>query len=107
MMALLTLARGKSSITESVFEARFRHVDELQQLKAQITVEGRTALIQGVEKLCGAEVQATDLRAGAALVLAALAAEGQTVVHNAKHIDRGYERIEEDLQKIGAKIKRI
>ena len=88
MMALLTLARGKSGITESVFEARFRHVGELNRLKAQIAVEGRTALIQGVEKLSGAEVEATDLRAGAALILAGLAAEGQTVVHNAKYIDR-------------------
>jgi UDP-N-acetylglucosamine 1-carboxyvinyltransferase len=107
MMALLTLARGKSGITESVFEARFRHVGELNRLKAQIAVEGRTALIQGVEKLSGAEVEATDLRAGAALILAGLAAEGQTVVHNAKYIDRGYERIEEDLQKLGARITRI
>ena len=106
MMVLLTLARGKSKVTESVFEARFRHVDELQRLKAHIKVEGRTALIQGVEKLSGAEVQATDLRAGAALVLAGLAAQGQTVVHNVRHIDRGYECIERDLQKIGATIYR-
>lgn len=107
MMALLTLARGKSKVTESVFEARFRHVGELKRLGARIKIEGRTAFIQGAEKLCGAEVQATDLRAGAALVLAGLAAGGQTLVHNAGYIDRGYERIEEDLQKIGAKIYRI
>ncbi|NMB35261.1 MAG: UDP-N-acetylglucosamine 1-carboxyvinyltransferase [Firmicutes bacterium] len=107
MMALLTLARGESKVTESIFEARFRHVDELKRLRAQINVEGRTALIRGVEKLSGAEVQATDLRAGAALVLVGLAAEGQTVVHNIKHIDRGYERIEEDLGKIGAEIYRV
>ena len=107
MMALLTLARGESKVTESIFEARFRHVDELKRLRAQINVEGRTALIQGVEKLSGAEVQATDLRAGAALVLAGLAAEGRTVVHSIKHIDRGYECIEKDLKKIGAEIYRV
>ncbi len=107
MMALLTLAQGRSRVTESVFEARFRHVGELQRVGAKIKIEGKTALIQGVGKLYGAEVQATDLRAGAALVLAGLAAKGQTVVHNAVHIDRGYEFIEEDLQKIGARIYRV
>jgi len=107
MMALLTLAQGKSKITESVFEARFRHAEELNRLQAKIAVQGRTAYIQGVEKLFGAEVEATDLRAGAALILAGLAAEGQTVVHNIKYIDRGYENIENDLQKLGAKITRI
>jgi UDP-N-acetylglucosamine 1-carboxyvinyltransferase len=107
IMALLTLAEGNSTIIESVFENRFRHVDELKRLKADISVEGRTAYIKGVKKLYGAEVEATDLRAGAALVLAGLAAEGTTVVSNIKHIDRGYEHLERDLQKLGAKIQRI
>jgi UDP-N-acetylglucosamine 1-carboxyvinyltransferase len=107
IMALLTLAEGNSTIIESVFENRFRHVDELKRLKAVISVEGRAAYIKGVKKLYGAEVEATDLRAGAALVLAGLAAEGTTVVSNIKHIDRGYEHLEADLQKLGAKIQRI
>jgi len=107
MMALLTVAKGNSTIIESVFEARFKHVAELKRLNAQISVEGRTAFIRGVERLSGAEVQTTDLRAGAALVLAGLAAEGTTVIHGIKHIDRGYECMERDLQKLGAKIERI
>lgn len=107
MMALLTLAEGKSTIIESVFEARFRHADELNRLQAKISVEGRTGVIEGVVQLYGAEVAATDLRAGAALILAGLAAKGQTVVHNAKYIERGYEHIEKDLQKLGARIIKI
>lgn len=107
IMALLTIAEGNSTIIESVFENRFKHVNELKRLRADISVEGRTAYIRGVKKLYGAEVEATDLRAGAALVLAGLAAEGITVINKIKHIDRGYEHLELDLQHLGAKIKRI
>jgi UDP-N-acetylglucosamine 1-carboxyvinyltransferase len=107
MMALLTKAKGTSIITESVFEARFKHAAELNRLNAKILVEGRNAVIEGVNKLKGAEVEATDLRAGAALILAGLAAEGTTVIRGIKYIDRGYENIEKDLQKIGARIARI
>jgi UDP-N-acetylglucosamine 1-carboxyvinyltransferase len=107
MMALLTLAKGDSTIIESVFEARFKHVDELNRLCANITVDGRTAFVRGVNKLFGAEVDTTDLRAGAALILAGLAAEGTTVIKNIQHIDRGYERIENDLKKVGADIERV
>lgn len=107
MMALLTLAEGDSAIIESVFESRFKHVNELKKLKADISVEGRTAYIRGVKKIYGAEVDATDLRAGAALVLAGLAAEGITVVNKIKHVDRGYEHFELDLQRLGAKIQRV
>lgn len=106
MMALLCLARGNSVIIENVFEERFGHVGELRKMKAQITIEGRNAIIRGVKKLMGAEVEATDLRAGAALVLAGLAAEGTTIVNNVRHIDRGYERLEKELQKLGARIER-
>ncbi|HHT47093.1 MAG TPA: UDP-N-acetylglucosamine 1-carboxyvinyltransferase [Firmicutes bacterium] len=106
MMALLALAKGNSNIIESVFEARFKHVDEFNRLRANIVVDGRTAIIRGVDKLYGAEVHTTDLRAGAALILAGLAAEGTTVIRNIQHIDRGYERIEDDLKKVGAKIER-
>lgn len=107
IMALLTVAEGNSTIIESIFENRFKHVNELKRLNADISVKGRTAFIQGVKKLYGAEVEATDLRAGAALILAGLAAEGTTVISEIKHIDRGYERIELDLQQLGAKIMRI
>lgn len=107
MMALLTLAKGTSIITESVFEARFKHAAELNRLNASIIVEGRNAVIEGVNKLKGADVEATDLRAGAALILAGLAAEGTTVITGIKYIDRGYEYIEKDLQKVGARISRI
>ncbi|MDO9536532.1 MAG: UDP-N-acetylglucosamine 1-carboxyvinyltransferase [Bacillota bacterium] len=107
MMALLTLAKGTSIITESVFEARFKHAAELNRLNAKILVEGRNAVIEGVNKLKGADVEATDLRAGAALILAGLAAEGTTVITGIKYIDRGYEYIEKDLQKVGARITRI
>lgn len=107
MMALLTLAKGNSLITESVFEARFKHAVELKRLNAEIFVEGRNAFIEGVKTLKGSYVEATDLRAGAALILAGLAAEGTTVITGIKYIDRGYEYIEKDLQKVGARITRI
>jgi len=106
MMALLTLAKGTSIITETVFDNRFMHVDELRRMGALIKIEGPTAVIAGREKLFGAPVRATDLRAGAALVLAGLAAQGKTEVSALYHIDRGYWRLTEKLQALGARIKR-
>lgn len=106
MMALLTLAQGTSIITETIFENRYQHVSELRRLGAEITVEGQTAIIRGVKKLSGAPVEATDLRAGAALLLAALAAENSTVIEGVEHIDRGYEKMEDKYNALGANIKR-
>ncbi len=106
-MALLTAAEGTSIITENVFDGRFRHVDELKRMGAQIKVEGRTAVVEGGLPLSAAPVTATDLRAGAALVVAGLMAEGETVVSEAEHIDRGYEQFEEKLRGLGASIKRV
>ena len=106
-MVLTLLAKGVSTITETVFENRFMHVEELRRMNAKIRIEGRSALIEGGEKLEGTSVKATDLRAGAALVIAGLIANGQTVVTNIKHIDRGYVNIEEKLRKLGADIIRI
>ncbi len=105
-LAMLTIAKGTSIITETVFENRFKHIDELGRMGAKIKVEGRTAVIRGVPKLSGAIVAAPDLRAGAALVLAALAAEGISEIEQVYHIDRGYEMLEKKLQGIGAKIVR-
>jgi len=105
-MAVMTLATGSSVITENVFENRFMHVPELQRMGADITVKGRSAHVKGVEALSGAQVMATDLRASASLLLAGLAAEGETTVSRVYHIDRGYERIEEKLQGLGAAIRR-
>ena len=104
MLALLTTAQGASMVTETVFENRFKHAAELRRMGADITVEGRMAVIKGVPKLSGAFVEATDLRAGVALILAGLVAEGITVVENASHILRGYENIEGKLNQLGAKI---
>lgn len=106
MLSLLTIATGTSIITETIFENRFKHVDELIRMGAKIKVEGRTAIIRGMPKLTGAIVAATDLRAGGALVLAALAAEGISEIENVYHIDRGYESLEEKLQSLGANISR-
>jgi len=106
MMALLSLARGTSVITETVFENRFMHANELKRMGARIKIEGRTAIVQGVPRLTGAPVKATDLRAGAALVLAGLAAEGESEISNVHHIDRGYDRLEEKLRNLGADIQR-
>jgi len=106
ILSLLTIAIGTSIITETIFENRFKHVDELIRMGAKIKVEGRTAIIRGVSKLTGATVTASDLRAGGALVLAALAAEGVSEIENVYHIDRGYERLEEKLQSLGANISR-
>lgn len=105
--ALNAVAEGVGMVTETVFENRFMHVQELQRMGANIRVEGNTAIIKGVDKLNAAPVMATDLRASASLVLAGLAAEGDTVVERIYHIDRGYERIEEKLQLLGAKIRRV
>lgn len=106
-MALMTQAEGSSVITETIFENRFLHALELVRLGADITVDGRRAVVKGKSSLSGAMVQASDLRASASLVLAGLAAEGETTIDRVYHIDRGYERIEEKLSKVGAKIRRI
>ncbi len=106
LMAVLTVASGSSLVTETVFENRFMHVPELLRLGADISVAGRTAHVRGVPCLMGAPVMATDLRASAGLIVAALAAEGETEVNRVYHIDRGYERIEEKLRGLGARIRR-
>lgn len=107
LSVLLSISEGRSIITENIWEARFKHVDELKRMGANIKVEGKIALIDGVEKLTGAEVVATDLRAGAAMIIAGLVAEGTTIVSSIRHIDRGYENIESKLTGINANIKRI
>ncbi|MCB5230518.1 MAG: UDP-N-acetylglucosamine 1-carboxyvinyltransferase [Candidatus Cloacimonas sp.] len=106
-VALMSLAKGTSVIEETIFAERFHHVPELNRLDANIVVEGNKCIVTGVSKLSGAEVMATDLRASAALIIAGLAAEGVTKVSRIYHLDRGYERIEVKLEKLGAKIKRI
>jgi len=106
-MALNTVADGTAMITETVFENRFMHVQELRRLGAEIDVEGNTAVVRGVQGLSGATVMATDLRASACLVIAGLVADGDTVIDRIYHLDRGYERIEEKLSHLGARIKRI
>nr|WP_199311189.1 UDP-N-acetylglucosamine 1-carboxyvinyltransferase [Trichocoleus sp. FACHB-69] len=106
-MALLTLADGDSAISETVFENRLRHVAELNRMGADIRVKGNHALVRGVSMLSGAPVLATDLRASAALVLAALAAEGKTTIQGLQHLDRGYEKLEEKLRQLGAKLERV
>ena len=105
-MALMSVADGSSVVSETVFENRFMHVDELKRMGANIRVDGRIAMLDGVKKLTGCPVTATDLRAGAALVLAGLAAEGQTEIGSVYHIDRGYDRIVDKLQGLGADISR-
>lgn len=107
MMTLNTVAEGASVVTETIFENRFMHVQELQRMGADIKLEGNTAFVTGVEKLQGAPVMATDLRASASLVLAGLVAEGETTVERIYHIDRGYERIEEKFAQLGANIQRV
>ena len=106
-MALNTVAQGASRIVETIFENRFMHVQEMQRLGADIAVEGNTAVIKGVASLQGATVMATDLRASASLVVAGLIAQGTTTVERIYHLDRGYERIEEKLSKLGARIRRV
>ena len=107
MLALNTIAKGSCVVTETIFENRFMHVQELQRMGANIKLEGNTAFITGVEKLQGAPVMATDLRASASLVIAGLAAEGETLIERIYHIDRGYERIEEKFSQLGADIQRV
>ncbi|MBR5586411.1 MAG: UDP-N-acetylglucosamine 1-carboxyvinyltransferase [Clostridia bacterium] len=106
-MALASVAKGTSIITETIFENRFMHAGELGRMGASIKTEGRTAVVEGVEKLSGARVRATDLRAGAALIIAGLVAEGQTVIEDDGYIVRGYDNIEKKLSRIGANIVRI
>lgn len=105
-MAMNAIAEGVSKVTETIFENRFMHVQELQRLGADISIDGNTALVQGVEYLDGATVMATDLRASASLVLAGLVARGETVIERIYHLDRGYEYLEEKLTALGAKVKR-
>jgi UDP-N-acetylglucosamine 1-carboxyvinyltransferase len=107
LMAMLSLADGASVLTETIFENRYMHVPELGRMGANIETRGRTAVVRGVEKLHGAEVMATDLRASMSLVIAGLAAEGETQVHRLYHLDRGYERLEEKLALLGADIERV
>ena len=107
MMGLLSMTQGTSVITETVFENRFMQVPELMRMGANIKIDGRVAIIDGVKKLTGCEVKATDLRAGAALIIAGLAAAGKTSINDIYHIDRGYMDIEKKLKGLGADIKRI
>jgi UDP-N-acetylglucosamine 1-carboxyvinyltransferase len=107
LMALMTRAKGTSHITETIFENRFMHVQELARLGAQIRLDGQVATVEGVERLRGAPVMATDLRASVSLVIAALAAEGETTVNRVYHLDRGFERLEDKLAACGADIRRL
>lgn len=107
LMALVTVADGASVLTETIFENRYMHVPELARMGADITVRGRSAMIRGVARLTGAPVMATDLRASMSLIIAGLAAEGETIVRRVYHLDRGYERLEEKLQAVGADIERV
>ena len=106
-MALNCVAEGAGVVRETIFENRFMHVQELQRMGASIAVEGNTAMVRGIDKLTGAPVMATDLRASASLIIAALAAEGETHVDRIYHVDRGYQNIEEKLQGLGARIQRV
>ena len=107
MSALLCTVVGRSLITESIWENRHKHIDELKKMGANIKVEGRIAILDGVDRLTGAVVKATDLRAGAAMVIAGLMAEGETQITSIEHIDRGYPHIENKFQALGADIRRI
>ena len=107
LMALDCIADGAATITETIFENRFMHVNELLRLGAKIEVDGRVAVVQGTGKLSGATVMATDLRASAGLVIAALVAEGTTVVDRIYHLDRGYDRMEAKLRALGADVERV
>lgn len=107
MTSLLCIAKGRGVITETVWDSRFQYVNELKRLGASIQTDGRLALIDGVDVLCGASVSASDLRAGAALIIAGLCAEGTTTIKNVKYIDRGYEKVEYKLRALGADITRV
>jgi UDP-N-acetylglucosamine 1-carboxyvinyltransferase len=106
-MAMMTTAEGISFVTETIFENRFMHALELARMGANIRIEGRQAIVAGIPALSGAQVIASDLRASASLVLAALVAKGETLIDRVYHIDRGYERIEAKLQHTGAQIRRV
>ena len=106
-MSLLSVIKGTSMITETVFENRFLHAGELQRMGAKINIESRSAIIEGVDKLTGTQVKATDLRGGAGLILSALAAEGKTEISDIYHIERGYYEIEKKLTKLGADIQKV
>jgi len=106
-IALNSVAEGTALVTETIFENRFMHVQELRRLGASIEVQGHTAVVHGVDALAGATVMATDLRASASLVIAGLVAEGETVIDRIYHLDRGYEHIEERLGQLGARIARV
>jgi UDP-N-acetylglucosamine 1-carboxyvinyltransferase len=106
-MALMTIAGGTSIIHESIFENRFMHVAELRRMGADISIDGGTAAVKGVERLTGAPVMATDLRASASLIVAALCAKGESIIQRIYHLDRGYERIDDKLRKLGADVKRV
>ena len=105
-MTLLSITKGASLITETVFENRFMHVGELGRMGANIKIDGRIAIVEGVNNLTGCQVKATDLRAGAAMILAGLVASGQTEIGAIYHIDRGYTNIEDKFRKLGAEIYR-
>jgi len=107
MMSLLALAPGISIITERIFESRFMHVSELARLGAEIEIEGPSAIVKGGKPLSGAPVMASDLRASAALVIAGLAAKGETQVNRIYHLDRGYEKMDTKLRRLGARIRRV
>jgi len=107
IMAMLTIAKGAGMVTETIFENRFMHVPELIRMGANITIHGSSALVRGVDKLRGAEVMATDLRASVSLVMAGLVAEGETTVNRIYHLDRGYEKLVEKLSAVGADLERI
>jgi UDP-N-acetylglucosamine 1-carboxyvinyltransferase len=107
LMAMMVVAEGRSKVTETVFENRFMHVVELNRMGARITTEGRSAVVDGPASLTGCDVRATDLRAGAAMILAGLVAEGVTRISDIYHIDRGYEHIVDKLKNLGADIKRV
>ena len=106
-MALMAVADGASVLRETVFENRFMHVPELARLGANVTLQGTTALVRGVERLKGAQVMATDLRASVSLVIAGLAAEGETIVNRVYHLDRGYEALDVKLARCGARVERL
>ena len=106
-MAVAATANGTSIFAENIFESRYKHVGELCRMGADIKIAGKVALVEGVDTLYGANVQATDLRGGAALIIAGLGAKGRTEISEIKHIDRGYEEIEKNLCLLGADIKRV
>ena len=106
MAVLMAVANGSSSITESIFENRFKYIDELRKMGAEATVTGRTCTFNGVEELSGTRIRATDLRAGAAMVIAGLIADGETKITDIHYIDRGYEHLEDNLRNLGGIIRR-